>query len=144
MEHKFHKRHNFVSEIAFKSNFSNKRSKSFVYTKWWRYWIICVPDRSQRHLSTLVISVLRILSSGNVKHSFRLPVAHCFRVEKFFFLFNHLFDHLFDNLFARQFFVDMDKLKRVLSGNDETAEDENRGIMGDVGDFFITVYRISR
>lgn len=28
----------------------------------------------------------------------------------------------------------MDKLKRVLSGNDETSSnDENRGIMGDVG-----------
>lgn len=27
----------------------------------------------------------------------------------------------------------MDKLKRVLSGNDDTSNDENRGIMGDVG-----------
>lgn len=28
----------------------------------------------------------------------------------------------------------MDKLKRVLSGNDDTSSnDENRGIMGDVG-----------
>lgn len=26
----------------------------------------------------------------------------------------------------------MDKLKRVLSGNDETTNDENRGIMNDV------------
>lgn len=26
----------------------------------------------------------------------------------------------------------MDKLKRVLSGNDDTPNDENRGIMGDV------------
>lgn len=26
----------------------------------------------------------------------------------------------------------MDKLKRVLSGNDDTQNDENRGIMGDV------------
>lgn len=26
----------------------------------------------------------------------------------------------------------MDKLKRVLSGNDETTNDENRGIMSDV------------
>lgn len=29
----------------------------------------------------------------------------------------------------------MDKLKRVLSGNDDTSNDENRGIMGDVGVF---------
>lgn len=32
----------------------------------------------------------------------------------------------------------MDKLKRVLSGNDDTASDENRGIMGDVGVIIIT------
>lgn len=31
----------------------------------------------------------------------------------------------------------MDKLKRVLSGNDETSNDENRGIMGDVGAIII-------
>lgn len=31
----------------------------------------------------------------------------------------------------------MDKLKRVLSGNDETSNDENRGIMGDVGVYTI-------
>ncbi|XP_055321197.1 vesicle transport protein SFT2B [Sitodiplosis mosellana] len=29
----------------------------------------------------------------------------------------------------------MDKLKRVLSGNDETTNDENRGIMGDIDEF---------
>lgn len=31
----------------------------------------------------------------------------------------------------------MDKLKRVLSGNDESTNDENRGIMGDVRVIFI-------
>lgn len=31
----------------------------------------------------------------------------------------------------------MDKLKRVLSGNDDTS-DENRGIMGDVGVIILT------
>lgn len=31
----------------------------------------------------------------------------------------------------------MDKLKRVLSGNDNTPNDENRGIMSDVGVFFL-------
>lgn len=33
----------------------------------------------------------------------------------------------------------MDKLKRVLSGNDDTPNEENRGIMGDVCDdvFFL-------
>lgn len=32
----------------------------------------------------------------------------------------------------------MDKLKRVLSGNDDNVSDENRGIMGDVGVINIT------
>lgn len=31
----------------------------------------------------------------------------------------------------------MDKLKRVLSGNDDTSNEENRGIMGDVGVHFL-------
>lgn len=31
----------------------------------------------------------------------------------------------------------MDKLKRVLSGNDDAANEENRGIMGDVCAIFI-------
>lgn len=29
--------------------------------------------------------------------------------------------------------IKMDKLKRVLNGNDDTSNDENRGIMSDVG-----------
>lgn len=33
----------------------------------------------------------------------------------------------------------MDKLKRVLSGNDDTQNDENRGIMGDVCDTIMFV-----
>lgn len=37
----------------------------------------------------------------------------------------------------------MDKLKRVLSGNDDTASDENRGIMGDVGVIIITKETLS-
>lgn len=36
----------------------------------------------------------------------------------------------------------MDKLKRVLSGNDDTPNDENRGIMGDVCDTFLFVTKI--
>lgn len=38
----------------------------------------------------------------------------------------------------------MDKLKRVLNGNDDTSNDENRGIMGDVGVQFSTVTRYNR
>lgn len=36
-------------------------------------------------------------------------------------------------LFFVCFISKMDKLKRVLSGNDDTSNEENRGIMGDVG-----------
>lgn len=36
----------------------------------------------------------------------------------------------------------MDKLKRVLSGNDDTPNDENRGIMGDVCEHFELVTKI--
>lgn len=36
----------------------------------------------------------------------------------------------------------MDKLKRVLSGNDDTSNDENRGIMGDVCGTFLFVTKI--
>lgn len=35
----------------------------------------------------------------------------------------------------------MDKLKRVLNGNDDTSNDENRGIMGDVGVRFLLFIR---
>lgn len=34
----------------------------------------------------------------------------------------------------------MDKLKRVLNGNDDTTNEENRGIMGDVGVHFLCYY----
>lgn len=36
----------------------------------------------------------------------------------------------------------MDKLKRVLSGNDDTTSDENRGIIGDVRVIIITMENI--
>lgn len=34
----------------------------------------------------------------------------------------------------------MDKLKRVLNGNDDTSNEENRGIMGDVGVHFLLLH----
>lgn len=36
----------------------------------------------------------------------------------------------------------MDKLKRVLNGNDDSPNDENRGIMGDVCGTFLSVAKI--
>lgn len=36
----------------------------------------------------------------------------------------------------------MDKLKRVLSGNDDSPNDENRGIMGDVCGTFLFIRKI--
>lgn len=36
----------------------------------------------------------------------------------------------------------MDKLKRVLNGNDDTSNEENRGIMGDVGVHFLLLHEI--
>lgn len=38
----------------------------------------------------------------------------------------------------------MDKLKRVLNGNDDTSNEENRGIMGDVGVHFPTDTRYNQ
>lgn len=71
---------------------------------------------------------------SNVKHGiiffkFGFCLQHILIVAE-----NSTHSFVFFNKFDLYFFSEMDKLKRVLSGNDETSSnDENRGIMGDVG-----------
>lgn len=93
--------------------------------------------RNQRHISIVVIYALRIrikcqirnnifqvwlLFAINIDYSREFNLQFCFFFEQICFILLHPSNSK------------MDKLKRVLSGNDETSSnDENRGIMGDVG-----------
>lgn len=83
----------------------------------------------------LCITHTNLSKRQNPIHQFTLSLEHS-NVVTFFRSFHHylIIIFLFGFIWIIDFLIsEMDKLKRVLSGNDETTNDENRGIMGDVG-----------